>query len=146
MTDRDLPGLTISHLSQRIRKREISPVEVTHLFLARIQRLNPILNAYVTLTGEQALADARQAEEEIQKGNYRGPLHGIPFSIKDNLAMKGVRTTAGSKILSDWKPALDATVVARLKEAGAIILGMVFRVVHAYERAAGWYRRRPPTA
>jgi len=77
----------------------------------------------VTLTEERALADARVADKEIRRGRYRGPLHGMPFSIKDNLATKGVRTTAGSKILSEWVPDYDATVVERLKQAGAVILG-----------------------
>jgi aspartyl-tRNA(Asn)/glutamyl-tRNA(Gln) amidotransferase subunit A len=82
-----------------------------------------LLNAYVTVTEEQALADAKVAEKEIRRGKYRSPLHGIPVSIKDNIATKGVRTTAGSKILSEWTPDHDATVVAKLKQAGAIILG-----------------------
>lgn len=123
MKELDLQGLTIDELSPRIRKKEISPVELTKLFLDRIERLNPVLNAYVTLTREQALADARKAEKEILQRKYRRPLHGIPISIKDNLATKGVRTTAGSKILAEWRPDFDATVVTRLKEAGAIHLG-----------------------
>ncbi len=123
MKERDLEGLTISGVSAQIRRGEVSPVELTKLYLARIKRLNPILNAYMTLMEKQALAEAKKAEDEIKGGNYRGPLQGIPFSIKDNLATKGVRTTAGSKILSEWEPDFDATVVARLKAAGAIILG-----------------------
>ncbi len=123
MTERDLEGLTITEVSPRIKDGDVSPVDLTNLILVRTNRLNPILNAYVTLTEEQALVDAKTAEKEIQGGKYRGPLHGIPFSIKDNLATKGVRTTAGSKILSEWIPDFDATVVARLKEAGAIVLG-----------------------
>ena len=123
MIEGDLEELTITEVSPRIRGGEVSPVDLTNLILERTNRLNPILNAYVTLTEEQALVDAKTAEKEIQGGKYRGPLHGIPFSIKDNLATKGVRTTAGSKILSEWIPDFDATVVARLKEAGAIVLG-----------------------
>ena len=114
---------TIAGLGSAIRNRKVSPVEVTRLFLERIERINPILNAYVTITADDALADATRAENEIGHGGYRGPLHGIPFSIKDNIATKGVRTTAGSKILDQWKPDFDATVVAKLKEAGAVILG-----------------------
>src|SRR5215468_9655675 len=106
-----------------IESRSISPVELTRLFLERIERLNPILNAYVTITADNALAAAQKAEDEIAQGRYRGPLHGIPFSIKDNLATREVRTTAGSKVLNDWRPDFDATVVAKLKDAGAIILG-----------------------
>lgn len=118
------PGeLTIAEIAPRIRRKEILPLELTRHYLERIKRLNPTLNAYLTVTEEQALVDAKKAEEEIRKGKYRGVLHGIPFSIKDNLATKGVRTTAGSKILSEWAPDFDATVVERLKEGGAIILG-----------------------
>ena len=123
MRQEQLASLTISNISTRIKKREISPVDLTKLFLERIEKLNPVLNAYVTLTSDQALADAKTAEKEILKRKYRGPLHGIPISIKDNIATKGVRTTAGSKILAEWVPDFDATVVTRLKEAGAILLG-----------------------
>ncbi|MFQ5902916.1 MAG: amidase [Candidatus Binatia bacterium] len=119
----DLEELTISGIAPRIRSREISPVELTKLYLDRVNKLNPILNAYVTLMNDQALADAGWAEREISSGEYRGPLHGIPFAIKDNLATKGVRTTAGSKILADWIPDFDATVVRKLRGAGAVILG-----------------------
>ncbi|MSP40176.1 MAG: hypothetical protein EXR70_16940 [Deltaproteobacteria bacterium] len=123
MNARDLESLTIAGLAPEISRRKISPVEVTRLFLERIERVNPTLNAYVTVTADNARADAKKAEEEIAQGNYRGPLHGIPFSIKDNIATQGVRTTAGSKILADWIPDFDATVVAKLKQAGAVILG-----------------------
>lgn len=123
MTEQDLAALTIAESSTRIRRRELSPVEITELCLRRMRSLNPVLNAYVTVTEEQAVAASRRAEKEIVAGNYRGPLHGIPFSVKDNIATEGIRTAAGSKILSDWKPETDATIVARLKEAGAILLG-----------------------
>jgi aspartyl-tRNA(Asn)/glutamyl-tRNA(Gln) amidotransferase subunit A len=119
----DLETASISDVASQLRRKELSPLEVTRLYLERAKRLNPLLNAYVTLTEERALADAARAEQEIQRGLYRGPLHGIPFSIKDNLATNGVRTTAGSKILDDWVPDHDATVVKRLKDAGAIVLG-----------------------
>ena len=123
MTSEDLEHLTIAELAPDIRSRKISLLELTQLTLERIQQLNPVLNAYVTITGDDALAAARKAQDEIARGRYRGPLHGIPFAIKDNLATRGVRTTAGSKILNDWKPDFDATVVAKLKAAGAVILG-----------------------
>lgn len=119
----DLEGLTIGEIAPLIRKKQISPLELTRRYLDRIRTLNPVLNAYLAITEDSAVAAARKAEREITKGNYRGPLHGIPFSIKDNIAVKGVTTTAGSKILSDWVPDFDATVVEKLKEAGAIILG-----------------------
>ena len=123
MNARELENFTIAKLAPEIRTRKVSPLELSKLFLERIERINPIINAYVTVTADDALADARKAEAEIAQGRYRGPLHGVPFSIKDNLATQGVRTTAGSKILSDWIPDFDATVVAKLREAGAIILG-----------------------
>ena len=119
----NLEDLTISELSPQIKRRRISPVEIISQYLERIKRLNPLLNAFTTVTEKQAIADAEVAEREIKRGKYRGPLHAIPFSIKDNLATKGIRTTAGSKILAEWQPDFDATVVARLKAAGAIILG-----------------------
>lgn len=123
MNAQDVENLTIARLAPEIKDRKVSPVEVMRLFLERIECLNPILNAYVTVTADDALAEAKRAENEIAQGRYRGPLHGVPFSIKDNIATKGVRTTAGSKILDQWKPDFDATVVAKLKEAGAVILG-----------------------
>jgi aspartyl-tRNA(Asn)/glutamyl-tRNA(Gln) amidotransferase subunit A len=123
MNTLDLEGLTIDEIAPLIRKKQISPLELTRRYLDRIKKLNPALNAYLAITEEDAVAAARRAEREISKGNYRGPLHGIPFSIKDNIATKGVTTTAGSKILSDWVPDFDATVVERLKAAGAVILG-----------------------
>ncbi|HEV8719463.1 MAG TPA: amidase [Candidatus Binatia bacterium] len=123
MNTEDLESLTIAGLAPEIKSRKISPVELTRLFLDRIERLNPVLNAYVTVTGDKALGQAERADDEIAQGHYRGPLHGIPFSIKDNIATQGVRTTAGSKVLDKWIPDFDASVVAKLKDAGAIILG-----------------------
>jgi aspartyl-tRNA(Asn)/glutamyl-tRNA(Gln) amidotransferase subunit A len=80
----DIEAMTIDNVSRHIRSKNLSPVELTNLFLHRIKRLNPVLNAYVTLTEERACADAKAAEKEISRGRYRGPLHGIPVSIKDN--------------------------------------------------------------
>ncbi len=123
MKELNLEEMDIAKIAPRIKKKEVSPVELTKLYLERIKRLNPALNAYLTVTEDQALGDAKRAEREIKRGKYRGPLHGVPFSIKDNLATKGVRTTAGSKILAEWVPDFDAMVVTKLKEAGAIVLG-----------------------
>jgi aspartyl-tRNA(Asn)/glutamyl-tRNA(Gln) amidotransferase subunit A len=114
---------TIGALAPLIERKRISPVELTDFYLERIKRLNPQLNAYVLVAEEQARADAAAAEKEIENGRYRGPLHGIPFSIKDNLATRGMRTAAGSPILADWIPENDATAVERLKQGGAIVLG-----------------------
>jgi aspartyl-tRNA(Asn)/glutamyl-tRNA(Gln) amidotransferase subunit A len=123
MTTTNVADLTITEISPRIKSGEISPVELTNAFLERIERLNPILNAFTTVLFDSARAEAKAAESEIRSGKYRSPLHGIPISIKDNLATSGVRTTGGSKILADWTPDFDATVVARLRAAGAINLG-----------------------
>ena len=125
--------LTIAEAARRIEAREFSPVELSRECLDRIDRLDPDLNTFVTVTREQALAEAAQAEADIAAGRYRGPLHGIPVSIKDSLATAGVRTTAGAKHLSDWIPDEDATVVARLRQAGAVILGKT----NMHEWAAG---------
>ncbi|HUK39770.1 MAG TPA: amidase [Candidatus Acidoferrales bacterium] len=115
--------LTISEIAPLIRKKQISPVELAKRYLDKIQKLNPTLNAYLAIMEQEAITAARRAEREIAKGNYLGPLHGVPFSIKDNIATKGVTTTAGSKILADWVPDFDATIVDRLKKAGVVILG-----------------------
>lgn len=119
----DPTNFTIANVAPQIAAREVSPIELTASYLDRIRRFNPMLNAYSTVMEKDALADARRAETEIARGNYRGALHGVPVSIKDNLAVKGYPTTAGSQILAGWKPDFDATVVTRLREAGAIILG-----------------------
>src|SRR5467141_2826435 len=129
MNNTDLAYLTIEEIGKLFRKRKLSPVELTKLMLARIGRINPKLNAYLTVTAELALAQAKKAESELLaprgcKGHRdRGPLHGIPISLKDNIDTKGIRTTAGSKILKDFIPQHDAQVVVLLKEAGAVILG-----------------------
>ena len=129
MTDNDLSFVSIEDLGRLFRKRQLSPVEVTRLLLERIERLNPKLNAYITVCGDLALAQARKAESELlapragKSHRDRGPLHGIPISLKDNIYTKDVRTTAGSKILKDFVPLHDAVVVAKLKQAGAVILG-----------------------
>jgi aspartyl-tRNA(Asn)/glutamyl-tRNA(Gln) amidotransferase subunit A len=119
----DLEGLTISAVAPQIKRKKISPVDLTQQYLNRIKKSNPTLNAFLAMAEKEALAAAKKAEGEIRRGKYRGPLHGIPISIKDNIATKGVVTTAGSKILADWVPDYDATVVERLRAAGAIILG-----------------------
>jgi len=114
---------TISEAAKRIRTGEISPVELTRTCLDRIATLNDELHAFITVTGEQALEQARLAESEISAGAWRGPLHGIPIAHKDMVCTRGVRTTAHSNLLRDWIPESDATVHTRLTAAGAISLG-----------------------
>ncbi|MHB8539920.1 MAG: amidase [Candidatus Acidiferrales bacterium] len=120
---RELCYLTIAEAGTLLRKRKISPVELTHAALERIDALNPRLNAFITVTAERALRQARAAEREISHGKYRGALHGIPITLKDNICTEGVRTTAGSKILKNFVPQADADVARRLSRAGAILLG-----------------------
>src|SRR5260370_5366204 len=128
MNDTDLAFASIEEIGKLFRKRKLSPVELTKLMLARIERLNPKLNAYITITAELALAQARKTESELfaPRGRKwhpdRGPLHGIPISLKDNICPKGIRTTAGSTILKDFLPHRDAPVVVIFKEAGAVLL------------------------
>jgi aspartyl-tRNA(Asn)/glutamyl-tRNA(Gln) amidotransferase subunit A len=129
MNDSDLAFASIEVIGKLFRARKLSPVELTKLMLARIERLNAKLNAYITVTSEVALAQAKKAESELfaprgRKGHRdRGPLHGIPISLKDNIYTAGIRTTAGSKILENFVPEHDAKVVVLLKEAGAVLLG-----------------------
>jgi aspartyl-tRNA(Asn)/glutamyl-tRNA(Gln) amidotransferase subunit A len=115
--------VTIQELAPRIQGGKISPVELTKQVLEQIRQRQPSINAYITVAEEAALAQAHQAEREIRTGHYRGPLHGIPYAAKDLFYTKGVATTAGSKILKDFVPAYDATVIERLREAGAVLVG-----------------------
>ncbi|HKV34783.1 MAG TPA: amidase [Pyrinomonadaceae bacterium] len=114
---------SIAEASGLLRRKEISPVELTRVCLKRIEELNPKINAFITVLAESALADARAAEAEIFAGNWRGPLHGIPIGLKDLIDTAGVRTTCGSALFADRIPSEDAEVVLRLKNAGAILIG-----------------------
>ena len=153
MTNGELCWLTAMELGRGLRARQFSPVEVAHAHLDRIAALNGELQAYLTVTAEQALGSAIRAEAELGVGRDRGPLHGVPYSLKDIVATRGVATTAGSKILADWVPDEDAAVTVRLDDAGAVMLGKVnthefaFGVTtqnsHASTRNA-WDRTRIP--
>lgn len=114
---------TITEAGRWLREGKISPVELASFCLARIEKLNPTLNAFITITGESALAEARGAEAEIQRGHWRGPLHGIPIALKDIIDTAGVRTTGASALWKDRIPIEDAKVVRRLRNAGAVFLG-----------------------
>src|ERR1700680_2834256 len=114
---------TISELAQALRRRQISPVEITQECLERVERLNPALNAFITVMAESGLAEARIAEAEILRGEWRGPLHGVPVALKDLIDTAGVRTTAASALYKDRVPDQDAEVVRRLRQAGAVIIG-----------------------
>lgn len=119
----DFVFLSAAEQGRLIRARSLSPVELVRACLARIERHDGMLRAYITVCAEQALERAREAEREIMAGNYRGPLHGIPFGVKDQLCTRGIRTTLGSRIMRDHVPAHDATVIERLTAAGAILIG-----------------------
>lgn len=123
MAPADICELYLADLSRLIAARELSSSEAVRAALARLQPLQDKLNAFISVLPEQALADAKKADEEIARGRYRGPLHGVPVSIKDMFETAGVRTTGGSKILADWVPETDAALVKRLRANGAIILG-----------------------
>ena len=128
----DLAGLTLKRASELLRRKGVSPVELTQACLKRIETYNPSLRAFITVTGESALSTAREMEAEAQRGKWRGPLHGIPIALKDNIDTAGVRTTGASEVFKDRIPAEDAEVVRRLKNAGAILLGKLNLVEFAY--------------
>ena len=115
--------ISIAEAAGLLRRKQISPVELATSCLARIEQLNPTINAFITVMHDSALAEARKAEQEIHKGNWRGPLHGIPIGLKDLIDTEGVKTTCGSALFADRVPAQDAEVVRRLKIAGAVLIG-----------------------
>ena len=118
----DLHFLTVAEAGRRIRNGSLSPTGYVESLIARINRLDPRLRCTITVAGEDALAAARAAESEISRGDWKGPLHGIPLGIKDCIATAGLRTTANSRVLAEWTPAEDAPSVAALRQAGAIVL------------------------
>jgi aspartyl-tRNA(Asn)/glutamyl-tRNA(Gln) amidotransferase subunit A len=120
---KQLPLLDLAEASQAVQKKEVSPVELTEACLKRIERLDPLLNSFITVTAESALEEAKKAEAEIARGEWKGPLHGIPLAVKDLAETAGVRTTAASAVLEHHVPSEDAEVVRRLRQAGAVMLG-----------------------
>ena len=123
MDKSEIPFLSASALSGLIASREVSPVEAAEAYLERIDSLDFKFNAYLTVTRDTAVAAAQEAEREIAAGNHRGPMHGVPVAVKDQFLSAGVRSTGGSRILADYVPDEDATVIANLKQAGAVLLG-----------------------
>lgn len=132
MQDIDVANLSIAAAARALRAREFSPLELTDAYLRRIEALNPTINAYITVTAERARDDARRATEELAVGEVRGPLHGIPIAHKDLYETAGIRTTGGSKIHAGHVPAVDCTVVRKLREAGTILLGKLNTHEYAY--------------
>lgn len=119
----ELPLLSLAEAAALVAQRQVSPVELTEAVLERIERVDPKLNAFITVTADVAMKGAEKAEEELLRGRYRGPLHGIPVALKDLYATRGIRTTCGSKILADWVPDEDAAAWERLRRAGAVLVG-----------------------
>ena len=117
MVDAPLHFETILELAKLIESKKISPVEATNAMLQRISKLDGTYKSYATLMADEALADAQRAEKEINDGNYRGPLHGVPIAVKDLCFTRGVRTMGGTKVLADHVPDFDSTVVSRLGAA-----------------------------
>ena len=123
MDKSDLPFLSAGELSRLIQAKQVSPVEATEAYLDRIDALDFRFNSYLTVMRDQALADAHQAEADLTDGNIHGSLHGVPVAVKDQFWSKGVRSTGGSRILANFVPDEDATVIANLRKGGAVILG-----------------------
>jgi aspartyl-tRNA(Asn)/glutamyl-tRNA(Gln) amidotransferase subunit A len=123
MNNAEIPFLSAAALGELIHKKEISPVEAATAYLDRIAAVDGKLHSYITVCREEALQAAREAEQAIMRGEWRGPLHGVPYAVKDQFWTKGIRTTGGSRLLADFIPTDDATVVARLRGAGATLLG-----------------------
>jgi aspartyl-tRNA(Asn)/glutamyl-tRNA(Gln) amidotransferase subunit A len=128
----DPTSLTIDDARRLLAGRKLSPVDLTRAYLARIEKLNPRLNAYITVTGDAALKQAQALEAELAKGRTRGPLHGVPIALKDNIDTAGIKTTAASALFADRVPAEDAVVVGKLRDAGAVFLGKLNMHEFAY--------------
>lgn len=144
MTTVDLGYLSIAEAASGFRRREFSPVELTRSLLERIERLNPTLNAFVTITADRALAEARDAEARLVRGDDESPLLGIPVAHKDIFATAGIRTAAGSALLTDWSPDADATAVTRWQTAGTVMLGKL--ITHEFAIGMQWPDEHFPPA
>ena len=120
---KDLSFMTLKEASELLRRKTVSPVDLTQACLKRIERYNSVLDAFITVTKNEAMDVAHAMEVELKRGHWRGPLHGIPIALKDNIDTAGIRTTAASELFKDRIPPADAEVVRRLKNAGAIPLG-----------------------
>ena len=142
MNPQEIPFLTVAELSRLIESREVSPVEVTQAYLDRIDGLDFKFNSYLTVSRGEALRAAREAEDAITRGEYRGPMHGIPVAVKDQFWTQGIRSTGGTRILADFVPDEDATIIAKLKQAGAVLLGKTNMTEFAM--GAGFERFSPP--
>jgi aspartyl-tRNA(Asn)/glutamyl-tRNA(Gln) amidotransferase subunit A len=145
MNTNDLCHLTIARAGELIRAGDLSPIDLTEAFLARIEELNPVLNAYVLVTAERAREDARRAEKQIAAGEYRGPLHGIPIGLKDIYDTAEIPTTASSHLYAERVPDADAETTHRLAEAGAVLLGKLTTHEFAFG-GPSWDLPTPPAS
>ena len=123
MEKAEIPFLTVVQLSELIKNRTVSPVDAVEAYLDRIDSLNGKLYAYLTVCRDEAMHAAKESEQALDRGEYKGPMHGIPFAVKDQINTAGIRTTTGTPIFNDFVPDSDATVMTNLKSAGAILLG-----------------------
>ena len=141
MDKQDIPFLTATELSSLIQSRQVSPVEAAEAYFERIAEVDGKLNSYITVTRDHALEEARRAEQEIAQGTHRGSLHGVPVAVKDQFNTAGIRTSGGSRVLRDFVPDEDATVIANLKQAGAVLLGKLnmseFAMAEIYDHSFG---------
>ena len=143
MDRKDIPFLTATKLGELIKSKEVSPVEAVEAYLDRIEEVDPRVNSYITVCHEEARQAAKESEAALARGEYRGPLHGVPVAVKDQLLTKGIRTTSGCTVYKDFVPDEDATVIAKLKEAGAVLLGklnMVELASGGFTHAFTWAR------
>jgi amidase len=132
--------LSLDELSALLRKREVTSLDATRAILDRIHKLNPTVRAYLTVADDLALRQAEAADREIAAGRWRGPLHGVPVAVKDLCWTRGIPTTCASKVLRDWRPDSNATIVDRFEAAGAVLLGKL----HLTEFAMAWYHPEIP--
>ncbi|MDB5533675.1 MAG: hypothetical protein JWO28_1990, partial [Hyphomicrobiales bacterium] len=123
MMSADLAALTLAEAGALIKARELSPIELTEGYLDRIRRFDPAISSFILVTEELARKEAREAERDIMAGRYRGPLHGIPYALKDIVETAGITTTAHSRVLRNHVPTQSAVVAERLQAAGGILLG-----------------------
>src|SRR5512138_921016 len=128
----DLTKLTVEEAGKRIAAGSLSPVDLTRAYLDRIERFDKRINSYITVLADRALAQAKDLEAELKAGKRRGPLHGIPLGLKDNIDTAGIRTTAASAVYADRVPTEDAPVVTKLRDAGAVFLGKLNMHEFAY--------------
>ncbi|WFR65033.1 amidase [Paenibacillus amylolyticus] len=133
MITKPLNELTIAEAATWIKNKTISPVELTESYLNRIENVEPAVQAFVTITAEQALQAARDSERKLMNGEYLGPLHGIPYGAKDIIHTAGIRTSAGSNTYPDFIPETNATVIDKLQAAGAILLGKTTTTEYAFQ-------------